>query len=1014
MDAIGISGIASGIDFRALIAEIVRVESRPIDLVEERVAATQRRIEGWKDFQLRLENLRTASIALSGGGAFTRMMAQVSGSAIRASVTGQPAAGTTRVQVNQLATAERLGSRWFDGANTPLGLDGSFRIGERSITVTASDTLADVAARIGSGSGGDATASLVSGADGSVRLVVSSARTGAAGLRLADGPGGVLQGLGILGGATTVAHPTSDGVASDRFRDAATPLGGLTGTGAGVGTVRIGALQVSLDLSTQSLDDVAAAINAASSSAGSRVAASVESGVGGSRLVLRGATDVEDEGGVLEALGVLARGREPVARRIEGSALTAGGSIATTGTRLAELDGFDGLPAGTGPGDTLTLSGVRGDGSTFSTTLALDAGTTIQDVLDALNDAYGAGGRPATASLSAGGRIVVEDGGTGASELALSVTAHNQGGGTLSPGDFSVSREGYAVVLSAGRDAEVEVDGVRIRSASNVLDGVIPGLSLQLTELTSGPLEITVGQDRAVAANAVQALVTAYNAVVDFVRAQSPGPLPEGAARPPLASDGALRSMSSRLRAALTLPLLPPGSPFTALSGVGITVNREGRYEFDRVRFEAALDQDAAAVSALFATRATASGPGFTVDGHTSATREGSWDVVVSQPATRAGLVGLPLVGTYPADGEPDLLTVRDLGGGGEYRVELAGGMTAEAIASALNSAFDSPTSRLIELPAWTGPGGVEATAATLLSELEGAGDHLGITNGSTLTLSGTTAGGAPFLRTLTVGESGAATLGDLAQQLRDTLGSGVVVSLEGGRLRVEGGTPGAASFDLALSVDGPDDQVVPLGPATVVEAGRGRARLEAVVEGGALAIRALDAGSAAGFEVELEGAGVDHTALLGLEGGPVRGTDVEGTIGGLPATGAGDRLLGAAGSPVEGLSLRIGEGTSGELGVVDFARGTAARLEEVIRELLGGGTGGLPGVLASADAAVTRMNDRIETMEARLARRRDALIRRFTAMEEAVARAQSQSNWLAAQLGSLSTLNANNGKGSR
>lgn len=1017
MDAIGISGIASGIDFRALIAEIVRVESRPIDLVEERVAATQRRIEGWKEFQGRLDALRTASAALSGGGVFSRMSAQVAGggNALRATVTGEPAAGTSRVQANHLATAERLGSRWFDGGDVPLGLEGSFRVAGRSISVTASDSLADVADRINRNAADGATASLVSGAEGQTRLVVTGARTGAAGLALADGPGAVLRELGLLGEGTTLNHVTSDGLASDPFRDSATPLGELVGTGAGAGSIRIGALTVSLDLGTQSLADVASAINGASASAGSRVAASVESGEGGSRLVIRGSTDVEDDGGILEALGVLVRVREPAARRVEGSALASGGVAASVSTRLSELDGFDGLPAGTVAGDTLTVNGVRGDGSSFSLEVALDGTTTLQHVLDALNGAsgFGGGARPAVASLSPEGRIVVEDGRAGASELSLSMVAHNQGGGTLSPGGFVVAREGYAVVLSEGRDAEVEVDGVRIRSASNVLDSVVPGLSIQLTETTGAPVEISISRDRAAPASAVQALVTAYNAVVDFVRAQAPGPLPEGATRPPLASDGALRSMSSRLRSALTLPLLPADSPFTALSGVGVTVNREGRYEFDRVRFEAALERDAAAVSALFATRMTGPGAGLTVVGHTPATREGSYPVTVTQSATRAEALGAPLPGGYPADTDPDLLTVRDLGGGGRYRVELVGGMTSEAIAAALNTAFDTPTTRRIELPEWRGTGGVPVSEDTLLVELEDGEGPLGIGVGETLTLSGTSGGGTPFLRSLTVGAAGAATLGDLLQEVRDTLGPGAAVSLEGGRVRIEGVAPGPGSFDLALSATGPGDTVVPLGPATVLEEGRGRARLAARVEGGALAIRALDPGTASGFEVELEGVGTDHTTQLGLSAGPLRGIDVEGTIGGVAAIGTGDRLLGAAGSPSEGLSLRIGEGVVGELGPVEFARGVAARLEEAVRALLREGSGGVPGVLASADETVARLNDRIQVMEARLARRRDALIRRFTAMEEAVARAQSQSNWLASQLGSLSTLTRNNGRGS-
>lgn len=1012
MSSFGFSGIASGIDFRSLVNRIVAAEARPINLVEDRVADAKRRIEAWKEFQTRLGALRTASQAAGNPGLFTRMTAAVpSGSvAVRASVTGSAAAGTHQVRVEQLARAERLGSRSFAGSATPLGLEGSFRVAGRTIEVGAGDSLADLAARINGGANGGVSASLLQEADGSVRLVLTAGSTGAAGLDLVDGAGGVLQELGLLSAGSQVKHLRPDGLASDALSGADAPLVGLLGSAAGAGTVRLGALHVALDLALMSLADVAEAINTASAAASSRIAAQVETGADGrTTLVLRGTTDVEDDGGVLEALGMVTRSRAETSRRLEGPARTIGGLPASAATRLADLDGFDGLPAGTTAGDTLTLQGTRGDGTTFTRVLALDGHTTIQDVLDALNgaDAFGGGPRTATATLSDDGRIVLQDDANGSSRLALSIVAHNQGGGTLTFGTFGVAERGHTAVLTAGEDARVEVDGVMVQSASNTLTGVIPGLSLQLSEVTAAPVEVRVTRDTAAATAALQNFVSAYNAVIDFVRAQSPGPTAEGVKRPPLAADGTLRAMQLRLRSAMALPPLPVGAPLTTLGQVGITVDREGRYQFDAARLATALEADSRAVSHLFGTRALSSTPAVQVAGWTADTRNGNHAVEITRAAAAASVTGAPMVGAYPDDATPDLLAVRLQAAGAEYAVSLQGGMTAFDIAQALNQQFDTPMARFLRLPEYRGAGGAPAEAGTLLVDLEDAeGGSLGIQGGETLILSGTTATGASFHSTFTVGAPGAQTLGDLVDRLQQAVGPSSLVALVGGRVVLQGASPGPSSLEVAVSVTAPGEQVIALGPTEVVEAGRGRARLEASVVDGALSIRHLDPGSAGTFEVVLLGQGIDHTAALGLAAGTYAGADVEGTIGGHAALGTGNRLVGAVGTPVQGLALQIdGQGT-GVLGSVDFGRGVAAALSETVRSLLEAGPGSVPAVFEGTEASIARMNARIETMEARLERRRDVLIRRFTAMEEAIARAQGQSDWLAAQIRSFAPMN--------
>ena len=65
-------------------------------------------------------------------------------------------------------------------------------------------------------------------------------------------------------------------------------------------------------------------------------------------------------------------------------------------------------------------------------------------------------------------------------------------------------------------------------------------------------------------------------------------------------------------------------------------------------------------------------------------------------------------------------------------------------------------------------------------------------------------------------------------------------------------------------------------------------------------------------------------------------GVDVEGTIGGVSATGVGQRLTAATGSDAEGLALLITATSAGSLGTVNFTRGLADGLDSLLDNFLG------------------------------------------------------------------------------
>lgn len=87
--------------------------------------------------------------------------------------------------------------------------------------------------------------------------------------------------------------------------------------------------------------------------------------------------------------------------------------------------------------------------------------------------------------------------------------------------------------------------------------------------------------------------------------------------------------------------------------------------------------------------------------------------------------------------------------------------------------------------------------------------------------------------------------------------------------------------------------------------------------------------------------------------------------------------------------------------GAVD---GFAARVQAVAEAASDSVDGTVTTAIKGRNSDITRMEDRIEDWDTRLAVRRETLVRQFTALETAISRMNSQSSWLAGQLNSLSS----------
>ncbi|HWP03285.1 MAG TPA: flagellar filament capping protein FliD [Gemmatimonadaceae bacterium] len=210
-----VSGIASGVNFRDLVDAIVAAQRQPIERARQAISEASARRTALENYRSLLVKLRDAAAKLASDAAFDARTVTITGTAsggrpvLRASAAATAVPGRYSVEVQSLARAEKRASTGQLSATDPLNLSGEFSVNGRTITIDASDSLADIrdainAANTGSTPSG-VTATILSVAPNEHRLVLSADATGSAGMSLADTNGSVLSDLGLLAPSAVIS-----------------------------------------------------------------------------------------------------------------------------------------------------------------------------------------------------------------------------------------------------------------------------------------------------------------------------------------------------------------------------------------------------------------------------------------------------------------------------------------------------------------------------------------------------------------------------------------------------------------------------------------------------------------------------------------------------------------------------------------------------------------------------------------------------------------------------------------
>jgi flagellar hook-associated protein 2 len=247
------------------------------------------------------------------------------------------------------------------------------------------------------------------------------------------------------------------------------------------------------------LNSLASAIN----SAGIGITASVLTDSSGSRLSLVSGTSGADGNIVIGASTSLSDASGTV---LGYSGSAGSGNSYSSGALVSLANAADNLTG------TMTIQVGGGRAQTISLAAA---GGTIQDLASAINNTAGIG---VTATVSSDGKTLSLQSGTQGSAGTITVKSKIV--------DTGATSLGYTSTVS-GADASLNVDGVNLTSASNIVTNLIPGVTFQLlspSAVTSSgsavPIQVIIGNNNTGVETTIAAMVKDYNAVIAAIDAQ--------------------------------------------------------------------------------------------------------------------------------------------------------------------------------------------------------------------------------------------------------------------------------------------------------------------------------------------------------------------------------------------------------------------------------------------------------------------------------------------------------------
>jgi len=309
------------------------------------------------------------------------------------------------------------------------------------------------------------------------------------------------------------------------------------------------------------------------------------------------------------------------------------------------------------------------DASKSSSTITIGASdNSFEGIRSAVNSAN-IGVSASIINDGSGNRLVFASTNSGAANsLQVTVGADSDGNNT---NDSGLSQFSYDPTSTAGagknmsqtvaaKDASLTVDGLAITSATNTVSGAIPGVTINLLSSSVGnPATLNVGRNTFAVTTSVQNFVSKYNSLASTVKnlgsydaANKKGGI--------LLGDATMRDIDNQVRSKLSAVVANLNGGYDSLASIGISTKKDGTLSLDSSALSSALNNDPDAVGRIFSAGGKSSDALVTYKRSTSATKDGSYALNITQAATQGSYAGTaPTAQTLTIDGNNNTFSLK-------------------------------------------------------------------------------------------------------------------------------------------------------------------------------------------------------------------------------------------------------------------------------------------------------------------------------------------------------------------
>lgn len=302
------------------------------------------------------------------------------------------------------------------------------------------------------------------------------------------------------------------------------------------------------------------------------------------------------------------------------------GSISFTVTQLAashQVASTTSFASGddlVGAGDfTITVGGT-------DYTVTTTASTTLTELAQQIN---------AVSDLDVTASVISLDGST----AKLYLAADASGAAAAFTTSSSIGTLGSTDVVQAGQDAQLTLGSgagaLTLSRASNTVTDLLAGVTVSLKETTTEPVTVSVGRDIDAAVEAIKTVVDEINSALTTL-GEMTAYNAESQTGGVLVGDATARQLIFDLRSAISGVVNEASSDYPIASSVGISLNRQGTFDFNETKLREALAADFDAVADLLLESGSSLDTRMSFVGASSSTKAGDYEVVITQAGTQA------------------------------------------------------------------------------------------------------------------------------------------------------------------------------------------------------------------------------------------------------------------------------------------------------------------------------------------------------------------------------------------